>query len=159
LGEAAGFGWSSRQQKGLKVEARILHVEDNADDAMLTALAFRKAGVAVQLDRISDGDKAIAVLQKDLTSSSPPVCVLLDIKLPSLSGLEVLAWIRNQPGLKRLPVIIFTSSLLPSDINHAYDLGANSYLGKPSDLESLVALAKAIDQYWLRSNISPIAER
>src|SRR5438874_2149014 len=128
---------------------RILHVEDNDDDALLTALAFRKAGVAATLDLASDGDKAIAYLQNDLTSALP-VCVLLDIKLPSLSGLEVLAWIRKQPRLKRMPVIMLTSSLLPSDINRAYDLGANSYLAKPSDPDSLITLAKAIDLYWIQ---------
>ena len=84
-----------------------------------------------------------------------PVCVLLDIKLPSKSGLEVLAWIRGQPRLKRLPVIMLTSSLIPDDIKRAYDLGANSYLLKPSDLDGLISLAKTIDHYWLRTNTPP----
>jgi len=132
---------------------KILHVEDNADDVLLTQLAFRKAGVELQLEVATDGDKAIAALAQRL--ATPPVCALVDIKLPSLSGLEVLAWIRKQPGLKRLPVIILTSSLIPDDINQAYDLGANSYLIKPPDLESLISLAKIIDHYWLRTNTRP----
>jgi len=136
------------------MENTILHVEDNADDVMLTALAFRKAGVIVQLDVASDGDKAISNLQAT-GSNCAPACVLLDIKLPSISGFEVLAWIRQQPLLKRLPVIMLTSSLLPSDINKAYELGANSYLTKPSDLDSLVALARTIDHYWLKTNTPP----
>jgi CheY-like chemotaxis protein len=133
------------------MEKRILHVEDNPDDVVLTGMAFRKAGIAVKLDVASDGDKAITALSGSL-SSGPPACVLLDIKLPSLSGLEVLAWIRKNPGLKRLPVIMLTSSLIPNDINQAYDLGANSYLIKPPDLDSLIELVKTIDLYWLRTN-------
>jgi CheY-like chemotaxis protein len=133
------------------MERRILHVEDNADDVMLTALAFRKAGAAVKLEVATDGDEAIAVLQNG-HGATPPDCVLLDLKLPSKSGLEVLAWIRQQPRLRRLPVIMLSSSLLPDDINRAYDLGANSYLIKPPDLESLIALARTIDHYWLHTN-------
>jgi CheY-like chemotaxis protein len=129
----------------------ILHVEDSPDDVVLTAIAFRKAGVDAKLEVATDGDKAIAALSGSL-SNPPPACVLLDIKLPGLSGLEVLAWIRKHPTLKRLPVIMLTSSLIASDINQAYELGANSYLIKPSDLDSLIALAKIIDLYWLRTN-------
>ena len=136
------------------MENRILHVEDNPDDVMLMALAFRKAGATVKLEVAVDGDKAISALQGG-PSNSTPACVLLDIKLPGISGLDVLAWIRQQPHLKRLPVIMFTSSLLPGDVNKAYDLGANSYLTKPSDLGSLVALAKTIDHYWLKTNTRP----
>jgi|SRR5437588_7382796 len=128
---------------------KILHVEDNADDVMLTGLAFRKAGVSAQLEVATDGDKAIAALQ---AAGPPPACVLLDLKLPTVSGIEVLKWVRAQPRLKRLPVIMLTSSLLPDDINSAYDLGANSYLVKPSGLEALIELAKIIDLYWLRTN-------
>ncbi len=137
------------------MERTILHVEDNADDVMLTAMAFRKAGAAVKLDVASDGDQAITALQNALTGT-PPACVLLDIKLPCKSGLEVLAWIRDEPRLKRLPVVMFSSSLLPEDINRAYDLGANSYLIKPPDLESLIGLARTIDHYWLRTNMPPV---
>ncbi len=133
------------------MESRILHVEDNADDVMLTALAFRKAGVQAKLEVASDGDKAIAMLEA-AAGSDLPACVLLDLKLPGRSGHDVLAWVRRHPRLKRLPVIILTSSLLPGDINRAYELGANSYLSKPPDLEALVELARAIDLYWLRLN-------
>ena len=136
------------------MESRILHVEDNPDDALLTAMAFRKAGVPAKLEVASDGQKAIAILSNE-PSPQPPACVLLDIKLPSLSGLDVLAWIRQQPNLKRLPVIMLTSSTLPSDINQAYDLGANSYLVKPPNLEVLIELAKTIELYWLRTNTPP----
>jgi CheY-like chemotaxis protein len=100
----------------------------------------------------TDGHKAIAALGM---GCQLPVCVLLDIKLPSISGLEVLAWIRKQAHLKRLPVVMLTSSSLPGDINQAYDLGANSYLIKPPNLESLIELVKTLDLYWLRTNTRP----
>ncbi len=137
------------------METRILHVEDNPDDVVLTALAFRKAGVQAKLEVATDGAKAIAALEA-AARSTLPACVLLDIKLPSLSGHDVLAWIRQQPQLKRLPVLMLTSSLLPEDINRAYELGANSYLIKPADLDMLISLAKAIDLYWLRTNTPPV---
>ncbi len=136
---------------------KILHVEDNPDDLMLVELAFRKAGVDVSLETANDGDKAIEKLQNGL-GMAPPACVLLDVKLPTVSGLEVLTWIRNQPGLKRMPVIMLTSSLLPDDVNQAYDLGANSYLIKPPDLDALIGLAKTIELYWIRTNTRPMLE-
>jgi CheY-like chemotaxis protein len=138
------------------MEYRILHVEDSPDDVMLTALAFRKAGVQATLEVATDGEAAIANLQK-LNPATTPNCVLLDIKLPGVSGLDVLKWMRNDSFLKRVPVVILTSSLLPRDILEAYSLGANSYVSKPPDLESLIALAKTIELYWLKTNVQPPA--
>jgi CheY-like chemotaxis protein len=137
------------------MDTKILHVEDNPDDVVLTALAFRKAAVAAKLEVATDAPKALSLLSH--TTNPLPVCVLLDIKLPSMSGLDVLAWVRQQPHTKRIPVIMLTSSLLASDVNRAYDLGANSYLIKPPNLEALIGLAKTIDHYWLRTNTSPLA--
>jgi CheY-like chemotaxis protein len=136
------------------METKILHVEDNADDVLLVAMAFRKAGVGAKLEVATDGDKAIAALC-NCQGGPLPACVLLDIKLPSKSGLEVLQWIRSNPATKRLPVIMLTSSLLASDVNQAYDLGANSYLIKPPNLDNLIELVKTIDAYWLRTNTPP----
>jgi CheY-like chemotaxis protein len=136
------------------METKILHVEDNADDVLLVAMAFRKAGVGAKLEVACDGDKAISALA-GYSPNALPACVLLDIKLPSKSGLEVLSWIRNNPATKRLPVIMLTSSLLPGDVNQAYDLGANSYLLKPPNLEALIIMVKMIDGYWLRANTPP----
>src|ERR1041384_7763523 len=120
------------------MENKILHVEDNPDDVMLMGLAFNRAGIAARLQVVNDGFEAITALETTgVPGISPPVCVLLDVKLPRMSGLEVLSWIRNQPHLKRLPVILLTSSHESSDVNRAYDLGANSFLVKPPDLDSL----------------------
>ena len=139
------------------MENRILHVEDNPDDVMLMNLAFNRAGITARLHVVSDGDEAIAELENGVTNGGPPVCVLLDVKLPRVSGLEVLAWIRNQPRLRRLPVILLTSSSQTSDINRAYDLGANSFLVKPPDLDSLTQLVKTVAHYWVQTNVRPVA--
>ena len=140
------------------MENKILHVEDNPDDVMLMNLAFSRASVPARLQVVNDGDEAIAALQNGaLGATGPPVCVLLDVKLPRVSGLEVLAWIRNQPHLRRLPVILLTSSSQTKDINRAYDLGANSFLVKPPDLDSLTQLVKTVAHYWVQTNVRPVA--
>jgi DNA-binding response OmpR family regulator len=83
------------------------------------------------------------------------VLVLLDLKLPRRSGLEVLEWIREREGLKRLPVVVLTSSKEVADVNRAYDLGANSYLVKPVSFNSLLELVKSLEVYWLILNQKP----
>jgi CheY-like chemotaxis protein len=139
------------------MENKILHVEDNPDDVMLMNLAFNRAGIAARLHVVNDGDEAIAALEEGTLNGGAPVCVLLDVKLPRVSGLEVLAWIRNQPRLRRLPVILLTSSSQTADINRAYDLGANSFLVKPPDLDSLTQLVKTVAHYWVQTNVRTVA--
>jgi CheY-like chemotaxis protein len=139
------------------MENKILHVEDNPDDVMLMNLAFTRAGIGARLHVVSDGDEAITALEQSALSGGAPVCVLLDVKLPRVSGLEVLAWIREQPRLRRLPVILLTSSSQTADINRAYDLGANSFLVKPPDLDSLTQLVKTVAHYWVQTNVRPVA--
>jgi CheY-like chemotaxis protein len=139
------------------MENQILHVEDNPDDVMLMNLAFNRAGISARLHVVSDGDEAITALEQSSLNGAAPVCVLLDVKLPRVSGLEVLAWIREQPRLRRLPVILLTSSSQTSDINRAYDLGANSFLVKPPDLDSLTQLVKTVAHYWVQTNVRPVA--
>jgi CheY-like chemotaxis protein len=139
------------------MDNKILHVEDNPDDVMLMNLAFNRAGITANLHVVSDGDEAIAALADGASNGGPPICVLLDVKLPRVSGLEVLAWIRSQPRLRRLPVILLTSSSQTADINRAYDLGANSFLVKPPDLDSLTQLVKTVAHYWVQTNVRPVA--
>jgi CheY-like chemotaxis protein len=139
------------------MENKILHVEDNPDDVMLMNLAFNRAGITARLHVVSDGDEAITALEQSALNGGAPVCVLLDVKLPRVSGLEVLAWIREQPSLRRLPVILLTSSSQTADINRAYDLGANSFLVKPPDLDSLTQLVKTVAHYWVQTNVRPVA--
>lgn len=139
----------------------ILHVEDDPNDVLLVERAFRKANVPVVLQAVNDGDAAVGYLvgensYADRQRYPLPDLVLLDLKIPRKSGLEVLAWIRTHPELKRLPVAILTSSKHEKDINLAYETGANSYLVKPVGFDALLDMAKMIDQYWLRMNERPV---
>lgn len=132
----------------------ILLVEDNRDDVLMIQRAFHKANLAMPLHVVSDGDAAVLYLSgqgdySDRDQYPLPVLMLLDLKLPRKSGLEVLEWLRQQPGLKRLVVVVLTSSKENIDINRAYELGANSYLVKPVGFASLLELVKNLNLYWL----------
>ena len=144
--------------------ATILHVEDDPNDVLLIARAFRKAEVSAQLQVVNDGEKALHYLSGCNSFSQReqfplPALVLLDLKLPRKSGIEVLEWIRAQNGLKRIPVVMLTSSKQPVDINRAYDLGVNGYLVKPVNFDGLVEMVKTIDSFWLRINEQPSSAR
>ncbi|NBJ11264.1 response regulator [Microvirga arsenatis] len=134
----------------------ILIVEDDPDDRDLLARAFRKAKVETPLHFAVDGNEALTFL--DRAGSAPdrprPVVILLDLKLPGRSGFEVLAWIKGQPLLRTIPVIILTSSRESVDLQRAYDLGANSYLVKPARPDELLRMVEQIDAYWLGLNES-----
>jgi CheY-like chemotaxis protein len=138
----------------------ILIVEDNPDDQLLIRRAFAKAHLANPLHMVGDGDAAVAYLAgegayADRTRHPLPAVILLDIKLPKLSGLEVLAWVRSQPGLGRTPAVMLTSSREHEDINRAYDLGANSYLVKPVAFEGLMEMVRQLGIYWTIMNEPP----
>lgn len=141
-------------------DSLVLLAEDNSTDALMVRRAFAKASLQGALEVVDDGDKAVAYLSgegafADRASHPLPALLLLDLKLPRRSGLEVLAWLRRQPGLKRLPVVVLTSSEESTDINTAYDMGANSYLVKPVDFDALLALVKGLGLYWLVQNVNP----
>jgi len=134
--------------------ATILVVEDDPDDRDLLARAFRKAGVTMPLRFAVDGDEAVAYLE-GAAGNQPNACpavILLDLKLPRRSGFEVLEWIKGQSVLRRVPVIILTSSREGIDLRRAYDLGANSYLVKPARSEDLLRMVEQIHAYWLGLN-------
>jgi CheY-like chemotaxis protein len=138
----------------------VLHVEDDANDVLLVQRAFRKSSAPATLNAVSDGDKAIAYLSgvEEFANREKfplPHLVLLDLKMPRKSGLEVLAWIRGQPALRRLVVVVFTSSKHDQDINKAYELGANSYLVKPVGFDALFETVKSVTHYWGNLNQSP----
>jgi len=118
----------------------ILLAEDDDADVLLLCRAFAKAGVTNPLQVVSDGEQAVAYLAgqggyADRERHPLPALVLLDIKLPRRSGLDVLAWMREQPGLRRIPVIVLTSSEQPADISCAYDAGAHAFHIKPVGFE------------------------
>ena len=138
----------------------ILHVEDDPNDVLLVNRALQKSGVKAVVRSVSDGDQALAYLsgaeQYSNREEHPlPSLILLDLKMPRRSGLEVLAWIRGQLPLKRTVVVIFTSSKHDRDIHKAYELGANSYLVKPVGFEALQEIVKQIGHYWGHLNQSP----
>ncbi len=142
----------------------ILLAEDNATDALMVQRAFRKAHLLNPVQVVDDGDKAVAYLSgqgpyADREKYPLPVLLLLDLKLPRRSGLEVLEWLRQQEGLKRLPVVVLTSSKESSDVNRAYDLGANSYLVKPVDFDPLLEMVKTLGLYWVLMNEKPETDR
>jgi CheY-like chemotaxis protein len=130
----------------------VLHVEDEPADRMILAAAFKKAAPEIQLQAVFDGEQAVAYLAgtgcyADRTTYPFPRLVLLDIKLPRRSGLEVLAWLRSEQALQHLPVIMLTSSSEPADLDRAYALGANSYLVKTVDLASMRDIVRGIGEY------------
>ena len=138
----------------------ILHVEDDPNDVLLVSRAIQKANTSMVVRSVGDGDQALAYLSGtdafvNREEHPIPHLVLLDLKMPRKSGLEVLAWIRQQANLKRILVVIFTSSKHDHDINRAYELGANSYLVKPVGFDALQETMKQVDHYWARINQPP----
>jgi CheY-like chemotaxis protein len=142
----------------------ILQVEDEEADVFLLKRAFKKAGIASPVHVVTDGQMAIDYLAGKGAFSDRkqhPLCclVLLDLKLPKVGGLEVLAWIRGQPHLRKLVVVIFSASAQPGDIERAYHLGANSFIQKPSDPERLLEITQLLKGWWLGYNhYAPIHE-
>ncbi len=144
----------------MNTDYTILLVEDNPKDVFLVQRAFRKAEISTPLQVVSDGDTAVQYLSgenpfDDRVTYPLPVFVLLDLKLPRRSGAEVLCWIRQQPALKRLPVVVLTSSREFADINNLYDLGANAYLVKPLEFNQLVDILKTLALHWITYNEKP----
>ena len=138
----------------------ILIVEDDPYDSDLIFRAIQKARISNPVQTVADGAAAIAYLAGDPPYTDRgkyplPQILLLDLKLPKKDGFEVLQWVRSQPKLKRLPVVMLTSSSETPDINRAYDLGANSYLVKPVGTEALVDMLKRVKVYWLITNTKP----
>jgi len=138
----------------------LMVVEDDTGEVLLIQRAFEKARVVSPVQIISDGEEAVAYLSgqgkyADRQVYPLPSLLILDLKLPRRSGFEVLQWLRAQPGLKRLPVVVLTASALISDINRAYDLGVNSYLVKPVRLEELKSMVELVYLYWLGFNYKP----
>jgi len=134
--------------------AVILLAEDREDDIILIQRAFRKAYVTNPLFVVRDGEEAISYLSGDGKYSNRvefplPDLMLLDLKMPRVDGFEVLEWIRAQPGLASLRVVVLTSSDHLRDVNRAYKLGASSFMVKPVDFEDVVHISRFLTVYWL----------
>jgi CheY-like chemotaxis protein len=135
----------------------LLLVEDSPDDVFFMKRALQSAEVALSLQVAATGEQAIAYLSgqnqfADRAAFPLPLLVLLDLKLPVRDGHEVLAWIREQPGLKQLVVIVMTTSKERTDVHKAYALGANAYLVKPASAAQLVEQVKSVKSFWLDHN-------
>lgn len=138
----------------------LLLVEDDPYDAQLIVRAIKKARILNPVQTVGNGEEAIAYLKgespyADRENYPLPALVLLDLKMPRMDGFEVLGWLRSHPKLKRLPVVVLTSSSETTDVDRAYDLGANSYLVKPVDSDALVDMLKKVELYWLLTNQCP----
>lgn len=135
----------------------VLYGEDLEDDAFFMKRAFDQAAVSNPLIVLPDGQEVIEYLfgggrYRDRLQYPLPALLLLDLNLPKKSGLEVLKWIRQDPAVATLPVIVLTSSLLDADIHRGYLDGANAYLVKPGALDQLVGMVKTIRDFWLSQN-------
>ena len=137
----------------------ILLVDDSENDRLLMRAAFKKAGFDSPPQEVQNGEQAIAYLKgegphSDRDQFPLPTVMLLDLNMPRKNGFDVLDWVRTQPALKRMPIIILTASMRREDVERAFDLGAHSFLVKPAALEQLVAMIRCLRD-WLQINHFP----
>jgi CheY-like chemotaxis protein len=135
----------------------ILYAEDEETDAYFIERAFKQADVRQRLVVVRSGQEAIDYLAgkgeyADRARYPLPCLVLLDLNMPGVSGLDVLKWVRATPSVCTLVTIVLTSSNQNVDVHRAYQQGANGYLVKPGDINSIVSMARAIKDYWLTQN-------
>lgn len=135
-------------------KSTVLYVEDEDDDVFFMRMAFKRVGVKEDLQSVSDGKRAIAYLAgegmyADRARHPLPVAILLDLNLPLRSGFEVLQWLRQQPELQEIAVVIFSSSGRPEDRQKARELGANDYVLKPATGLHFSEVVKEFQQRWL----------
>lgn len=126
----------------------ILLVEDNPMDVDLTLRAFKRRHIANTIEIARDGEEALNLLARWRDEGPLPVVILLDLKLPRVDGLEVLRYVKGDPRLKLIPVVVLTTSSEDRDVLSAYDLGANSYIVKPVDFEKFLDVAMQLELYW-----------
>ena len=129
----------------------VLLVEDNPGDVRLTLEVLRESRVATDVTVAGDGDEALAVLRGEGSHADRrrPSLVLLDLNLPRKSGLEVLAEVKSDRNLRRVPVVVLSGSSAAHDVVRAYDLHANAYVTKPLDLNEFIAALRAVETFWL----------
>jgi chemotaxis family two-component system response regulator Rcp1 len=129
----------------------ILLVEDNPGDVRLTQEALRESKVLNNLAAAKDGVEALAMLRREgpYATQARPDLILLDLNLPRKDGREVLMEIKDDPDLRRIPVVVLTTSEAEGDVLRAYDLGANCYIVKPVDLDQFMNVVRTIEGFWL----------
>jgi len=142
----------------------VLLVEDDLNDIFLVKRAFKMARLSDPLQVVTDGQEAINYLKgqgkyADRQSYPLPKLIVMDIKMPRLTGFEVLEWVKGDGGLlRRIPIVIVSSSDNPADINRAYELGANAYMVKPVNFKAVEHLFESITHYWGLECAKPVLE-
>ncbi|HXP88949.1 MAG TPA: response regulator [Bryobacteraceae bacterium] len=139
--------------------SEILLVEDNAGDVRLLREALKECHLSSHLSVVRDGEQALAFLHRSgaYQKCPRPALILLDFNLPRKDGREVLAAIKQDDRLRGIPVIVLSSSTQAGDIARAYDLHANCFIPKPSNLEQLVSIGRQIETFWLGTAVLPAA--
>lgn len=137
----------------------ILLVEDTPSDVELTLRAFKKNNFANKIFVVGDGQEALDYIYKegqfkDRETTELPRLILLDLKLPKISGIEVLKVLKTDPVTKKIPIVVLTSSKEDRDIHECYNLGVNSYIAKPVDFNQFVTTVRELGLYWLLLNES-----
>jgi CheY-like chemotaxis protein len=138
----------------------ILLVEDDPADQELTRRAFEEGQILNRLEIVNDGIEALEYLKRTGRHADParaprPDLVLLDLNLPRLDGRQVVQAMRADPALRRIPVVVLTTSHQEEDILQAYELGANSHIAKPEDMDSFVSALRSLDRYWFEVALLP----
>jgi CheY-like chemotaxis protein len=138
-------------------ELILLVAEDLPEEVFILKRALERARFAAPVHFVRDGQEALDYFNgaepfADRQQNPLPTLLLLDLKMPRVDGFQVLEWLRRQPGLRRLPVVVFTSSDVSQDIRRAYDLGANSYVVKPHSSHDLDDVASRLEAYWFKLN-------
>ena len=141
----------------------ILMVDDSDNDLLLTRTAFKKAAWKNPLREVRNGEEAIAYLKGegpyyDRAKFPLPAAILSDLKMPRKNGFDLLAWVRAQPTLKSLPIVILTASTRPEDLERAFDLGATCFLVKPTNLAELVEIIRSLCGWVQVNEFPPINE-
>lgn len=144
----------------MNAEQRILYVEDDANDVILLEHGLKKAGVKVTMFNVADGQEAIEYMSghgryADRGEFPLPCLILLDLKMPRVSGIDFLQWLRARPEFASIVVIVFSSSELRADVAAAYKTGANSFVSKPTAPEALNNLVHLLRGWWLELNRYP----
>ena len=137
------------------MSSAILLVEDNPIDVDLTKRALQRQRLASELVVARDGEEAVHMIARWEQGEVVPTLILLDLKLPRLSGLEVLARLKSHPTFASIPVVVLTTSRENGDVKQAYRLGVNSYIVKPVDFDKFVEVAAQIENYWTVLNEPP----
>jgi CheY-like chemotaxis protein len=142
-------------ETGSETQSVVLIAEDDEDDFLLIKEACREAGLVYDLHWVKDGEELIDYLfrldeRKKSGETAYPGLIILDLNMPKVSGFEALREIKTHPSLRKIPIIILTTSQSEDDVVQAYDLGVNSFIQKPIRFESMVDVFRTMDRYWFK---------